>query len=167
MGTQGKGNIHREDADTMFVDLCDILDQFNIEEAIPCGSFRRGKEHVNDLDVVVVTENGELPAGLKEELAKEYRIGSFGKKQACMFTPDNEQIDLNSCNPAQRGSFVLHWTGSAAHNVYLRKLAMKKGLSLSQYGLKDKKNGTLFTGPDEECIFMELGIDFVPPEERG
>ena len=167
MGTQGKGNIHREDADIMFVDLCDILDQFKIDEAIPCGSFRRGKEIVNDLDVVIVTESGELPAGLKDAIAKKYRVGSFGKKQATLFTHDDEQIDLNSCTQSNRGPFILHWTGSAAHNVKLRQIALKKGWSLSQYGLKNKAEGLTFTCHDEEGIFKELGIDFVPPEGRA
>lgn len=167
MGTLGIP-MTREEGEAILEKVCTILDQFDeILEVVPCGSYRRLQPIIRDLDLVIITHSGEIPEKVKFALTDIDIIPmSMGKKQAMLLDENNRQIDLNSCRPQERGSFILHWTGSAAHNIYLRKLAMKKGLSLSQYGLKSKSTGVVTTGPEEECIFTTLGIEFVPPERR-
>src|SRR5262249_59779639 len=68
--------------------------------------------------------------------------------------------------PAGRRAALQYFTGSKAHNVKVRTLAQRKGLTLNEYGLNEETSGRLVASATEEEIYRALGMDWVPPEMR-
>ena len=64
------------------------------------------------------------------------------------------------------GAALLYFTGSQQHNIILRKLAIERGLKLSEYGLFNRKNDKLIAGKTEEEVYQKLELDYIEPEMR-
>ena len=77
---------------------------------------------------------------------------------------NNVQVDLMTQNPKSYGSLLQHFTGSKLHNIHLRTLALEKGLSLSEYGIKDGSQTLKFDS--EEAFYSYLKLESIPPELR-
>lgn len=74
------------------------------------------------------------------------------------------QVDLKASPAGEWGSFIQHFTGGKEHNIKLRQYALKKGLSLSEHGIKHK--GKLLKFSSEQEFYKYLGLKYIPPEER-
>lgn len=140
----------------------------DVIDAQPLGSLRRKSPTIGDVDIAVSTKNSE--AVLKHFVAYPYkdRIIERGPATSSLLISGGHQVDL-MIQPAEAwGSLLQHFTGSKHHNVHLRDFALKKGLSLSEYGIKHLKSGKdereKFSS--EEKFYHALGLDFVPPELR-
>jgi len=79
---------------------------------------------------------------------------------------NNIQIDIRAQDPSEWGSMLQHFTGSKDHNIKLREFARKKGLSLSEYGIKKIKSNKLMKFSNEIDFYQKLGLDYIPPEIR-
>jgi DNA polymerase (family 10) len=79
---------------------------------------------------------------------------------------NNWQVDLKLATPEEWGSFIQHFTGSKEHNIHLREIALKKGYSLSEHGIKMKETGKLKQFADEKEFYHFLGFEWIPPAER-
>ncbi len=135
-----------------------------IIEAIPAGSYRRMKETVGDIDILVMTEEGKKAVDIFCSLKGVERILAQGDtKGSCIFQ-GNIQVDLRAIPPESFGSALQYFTGSKAHNVHLRSIAKQKGLKISEYGVfkEDKK----IAGEKEEDVYESIGLIWIPPEMR-
>ncbi len=138
----------------------------NVKEAMPLGSLRRRKPLVGDIDIAVVSKD---PANTIDHFTKYPRAGRIiekGPSGSSLLTSGGAQIDLLVLEPDQWGSLLQHFTGSKDHNVHLRELALKKGLSLNEKGIKNVKTEKLEKFSNEEDFYKKIGMDWIPPEMR-
>ncbi len=128
------------------------------------GSYRRWQETVGDIDLLVTTKNpGRV---IKTFLAFPEIVHVYGKGPTKVNVRLRQGIDadLRVVQEDEYGSALQYFTGDKTHNVLLRKIAIKKGLKLSEYGLfRGKKR---IAGRTEEEIYRALGLDCPPPELR-
>jgi DNA polymerase (family 10) len=123
-----------------------------------CGSYRREKEIIGDVDLV-----GDNPKML-QEISKigEVKLGGdvYGR---IMFR--DLPIDLRITKKEAWGTSLMMWTGSKEENIRLRAIAKNKGLKLNEYGLWDKTKNKA-KGKSEEQIYKLLGEKYLTPKER-
>jgi DNA polymerase beta len=142
------------------------------------GSFRRKNKTMGDIDILI-KDRGKgivLKDIIKRFVATSYVIETLalGKNKfmgLCRLSPElpARRIDILLADPSHYYFALLYFTGSYNFNIYMRKIALKKGLSLSEYGFKDSKGvmiDTTDTIHSEEDIFAYLDIPFVAPEKR-
>ncbi|MGH2853353.1 MAG: DNA polymerase/3'-5' exonuclease PolX, partial [Solirubrobacteraceae bacterium] len=130
------------------------------------GSARRGVESVKDIDLVAVTADAERLAGALESLEQIERVGTVGASGARGRTHSGLSVDLRIAAPEQLGNLLQHFTGSAAHNTALREHAVRGGLHVSEYGVKDDATGATRTCATEAEVYELLGLPYIEPELR-
>jgi len=163
-----KGRILLREAEAIAKSIIHELKKLEeVEGAIPAGSLRRKKSTIGDIDIVVKTEKPEqvLKKFVKMNFVKD--VLGAGKEKAIVITKQGIQADARVFTKEEFGAGLLYFTGDKGHNIWLRKIAIKKGWKLNEYGLFDKKTGKRIAGKSEEEIYRKLGISKVPkPEER-
>ncbi len=130
------------------------------------GSLRRMVATVGDLDFAVASKKPKevveyiirMP-GVNEVLGK-------GESKVDVRLSSGLELDFLIADPDSYGALLQHFTGSKSHNIHLRTLAEHKGLSLSEYGVKDVKTGKVVKTPTEEEFYRLLGMKMPPPEIR-
>jgi len=128
------------------------------------GSLRRMKETIADGDILVSANKAEPIMEAFVKLPQVERVLSHGETKSSIITKDNFQVDLRVVKPESWGAALHYFTGSKSHNVKVRTLAVKKRLSVNEYGLwKGKK---LLASRTEEDMYKSLGLQWVPPEIR-
>jgi DNA polymerase (family 10) len=133
------------------------------------GSYRRLKETSGDLDFLCSSKSPGDAISRFTKMPRVERILAAGGTKASVILKGGPQCDLRVVKPESWGSALLYFTGSKEHNVRLRELALKKGLTINEYGLfrlKDGKKGRPLAGRTEEELYKALGLDFIPPELR-
>jgi DNA polymerase (family 10) len=139
--------------------------QPGVERAEPAGSLRRWRETVGDLDLVAaVRESPPLMAAFTAH-PEVRRILGQGENKSSIELRDGTRLQLWAQPPESFGALWMYATGSKDHNVRLRELAQRIGLSLNERGLLDPK-GELTRHSAEEDVYAALGLDWVPPELR-
>jgi DNA polymerase (family X) len=133
------------------------------------GSLRRMKAAVHDIDLLAA---GDDPAAVGRAFAglpQVAEVAAVGDTKVSVRTRQGYQVDLRVVRPEVWGAALQYFTGSAAHNVRIRELAVKAGLKLSEYGLFER-GGELIVAEEEAVVYHRLGLDWVPPvlrEDRG
>lgn len=139
-----------------------------VKEAITAGSVRRMEETIGDIDILVITSKNQEVVNFFTKMPIVKRVLARGQTKAVIITKDNIQVDIRIIKPDSFGSALQYFTGSKEHNIHLRRIAIKKKLKLSEYGLfKGKKQ---VAGKTEEEIYKQLGMQYIEPElrtERG
>lgn len=135
-----------------------------VKQAELAGSFRRRRETIGDLDLLVTGGDAEavMEAFAGHESVAE-TIGR-GETKCSVRLKGGLQVDLRVVPAASFGAALLYFTGSKAHNIELRKLAIDKGWSLNEYGLT--KGEKVLAGRTEEEVYAKLGLAWIPPELR-
>jgi len=137
-----------------------------VERAQYCGSLRRLRETVADVDIVVASTE---PAAVREAFLKmptvRETIGS-GDTKTSVLTTTGLQVDLRIVEPPQFGAACQYFTGSKTHNIKLRQRALARGWLLNEYGLSDAKTGEVIARESEEAIYRALGLPLIPPPMR-
>lgn len=136
----------------------------NVRVAEPLGSLRRQASTVGDIDIAIATNKPKEVIEHFTKYPKKTKVLEAGEATASILLPGGTQVDLMVQPPEAFGALLQHFTGSKHHNVALRTLALKKGLSLSEYGIK--KRGKLVKVATEEEFYKTLGLDWIPPELR-
>lgn len=131
-----------------------------------CGSLRRFRETVADIDVVVASNDGPGVMEHFTNLPLVAEILSHGDTKTSVLTPRGLQIDLRVVKPVQFGAASLYFTGSKQHNIELRQRAIDAGLLLNEYGLEDTETGKVVSSRTETAIYKALGMPYIPPEMR-
>jgi DNA polymerase (family X) len=138
-----------------------------VERAEAMGSLRRFRETIGDVDVVAVaTSDPEAVMARFTSLPIAAEVLASGAAKSAIMTSSGIQVDLRVVEPHQYGSAALYFTGSKAHNIRLRQLALEKGWTLSEYGLAEAAGGRVLASATEEEIYSALGLQWVPPELR-
>jgi DNA polymerase (family X) len=134
------------------------------------GSLRRMRETIGDIDVLAGAEDsGPLMAALVE-LPLVDDVIAHGDTKTSIRTTDGVQVDLRVVPPPAWGAAMQYFTGSKAHNIRTREIAVRLGLKLSEYGLFDAQTGELIESETEEEVYRRLGLPWIPPpmrEDRG
>ena len=138
--------------------------QPGVLQAEICGSFRRYRETVGDLDFLIATLT---PAQVLEALVRLpgiVDVEAVGENRATVFLQGGLQVDFKTVPPAAWGSGLQYLTGSKAHSIKLRTLAQKQGLKLNEYGVW--RGETRLAGEDEAGVYRALGLPWIPPPLR-
>ncbi len=135
------------------------------------GSYRRAKETVHDLDFLVATKESGLVCKDFTTLPQVESVIVCGDTKASVRLKNGLQCDLRAVSNAQFPFALQYFTGSKEHNVAIRSLALKQGLSLNEYGFTPvaavaERPSPLPEVNEEADIYRALGLDFVPPELR-
>jgi DNA polymerase (family 10) len=146
--------------------LLDALRQVEgVVQAAPAGSLRRMRETVGDLDLLVASANPEPVMARFRELEPVAEVLLSGPTKTSIRTHEGFQVDLRVLDPARWGTALQYFTGSQAHNIRLRGLALDRGFSLSEYSLK-REGGTELLCATEDEVYGALGLPLIPPELR-
>ena len=135
-----------------------------IDEIDVAGSFRRRKETIGDLDIVVTSSK---PAAVIERFGKfgdVTHVAAQGDTRATVRLSGGLQVDLRVVEPSCFGAAMQYFTGSQAHNIELRKIAQAKNLKLNEYGVF--RGSKCISGQTERDVYAALGLDWIPPELR-
>jgi DNA polymerase (family 10) len=130
------------------------------------GSLRRRRSTIGDLDLLAAVDEPSALVAALDRLPEVERVFSAGADKSSILLRDGPRVDLMTCPPAAWGSHLVHFTGSAAHNVALRGRALDRGLSLSEHGFKVLETGGLVPAAEEEEVYDRLGLTWIPPELR-
>jgi len=135
-----------------------------IEEISVAGSARRMKETIGDVDILVITKNPKKIMDFFVSLPGIIKIWVKGPTKSSVRVKEGFDIDLRVLKKESYGSALQYFTGSKEHNIAVRKIAMAKGLKLSEYGLF--YGSKMIAGKTEEEVYKTLEMDWIPPELR-
>ena len=143
---------------------CPAIDRLEL-----AGSYRRGRETVGDLDLLVVSTRGEE---VMDRLALFPQVGDViarGETKMSVRLASGLQVDLRVVPKKSFGAALQYFTGSKDHNVHLRGLARQQDLKINEYGvfrIEEDGSETYIAGKDEKDVYATLGLPLFPPELR-
>jgi DNA polymerase (family 10) len=135
-----------------------------VQEIAVAGSYRRRRETIGDLDVLVTSSDSPKVMARFVQYPEVAKILSQGETRATVKLRGGLQMDLRAVEPAAYGAALLYFTGSKAHNIELRTIAQEQSYKLNEYGLF--KGTRRVAGKTEQEIYAKLGLDWMPPELR-
>jgi len=136
-----------------------------IVQATVAGSLRRMCATVGDIDLLAASE---APAAVMRAFANQPQVAEIvlrGQTKTTVRLHNGLQVDLRVLEPNRWGAALQYFTGSQSHNIRLREIARKHGLSLSEYGFK-RSDGSEILCPDEVDVYDTLGLPWIAPELR-
>ena len=183
---RSEGRLRLDQAEEIGIPLLESLKKVKgVKKAIIAGSFRRAKETVRDIDILITCEPGSevmshfIPPGVKagagsrqsetdgginyEDVSK---VVSRGDTRSTVILRSGAQVDLRVVPEEDYGAAILYFTGSKAHNIAIRKLAVQKGLKINEYGVFKKKDNKRLAGRTEEDVYKTVGLTYIEPELR-
>ena len=131
------------------------------------GSLRRWRETIGDIDILAAADDS---APLMAAFSAGHDVVASGPTKTTVRTASGLTADLRVVSLDAWGAALQYFTGSAAHNVAVRQIAIKQKLKLSEYGLFDAETNELIVSRTEEEVYERLGLAWVPPamrEDRG
>ena len=171
-GWSEKKRHERAECEPVVKKVSDILSATDsIESFVFCGSYRRQKPTIGDLDILVLKANDDWTDNITiiDSIAAISEKVMVSGEQKSSVLIDGIQVDIRFIKKKDFIFQVMHATGSKEENVRLRSIAKKKDMALSEYGL----HRNVETAPElvpglnsEEDVYAALGIPFVPPEKR-
>jgi DNA polymerase (family X) len=150
--------------------LAELEPMRQVRRATYAGSLRRMAETIGDIDLLVASQDPGPVMERFTSLPAVDRVLAHGETKSSVITTKGLQVDLRVIAPEVWGAALIYFTGSKAHNIRIRELAVRKGLKLSEYGLFDAASGELIVAETEEEVYGRLGLPFIAPtlrEDRG
>jgi DNA polymerase (family 10) len=150
--------------------LEELLALPQVGRAAYAGSLRRMAETIGDVDLLVSATHAEPVMERFTSLSAVARVLAQGDTKSSIVTSLGLQVDLRVIPDEAWGAAMIYFTGSKAHNVRIREMAVRKGLKLNEYGLYDAKTGALLAAETEAEVYERLGLPFIAPtlrEDRG
>jgi len=132
----------------------------------PLGSLRRKAATIGDIDIAVATNQPKKLLDYFTKYPYKERIIEKGDISSSILVSGGHQIDVMTQPKKSFGALLQHFTGSKNHNIHLRELALRKGFSLSEKGIKNLKTGKISEYSDEESFYKAIGLTWIPPEMR-
>ncbi len=150
----------------------DVADSFverlkklkEVKKINPAGSLRRMKDTVRDIDILVSSKSSKKVMDKFTSFSDVKDVLAKGPTKSSILTRDGIQMDVRVIEEASYGAALMYFTGSKAHNIKLRQLAIKKHFKLSEYGIF-KKNKRI-AGKTEAEMYRTLGLPYIVPELR-
>jgi DNA polymerase (family 10) len=133
---------------------------------VEAGSVRRRRDTIGDLDILAASDR---PAEVIEAFATlpvVREVIARGDTKVSILVERDQQVDLRVVPPDSWGAALQYFTGSKAHSVRLREIAVRKGLRLNEYGLFRVSDDQRMASAEEAAIYAQLGLDWMPPELR-
>jgi DNA polymerase (family 10) len=130
------------------------------------GSARRRKETVRDLDIIATASDPKALTEYFTQLSWVSEVAAKGPTKATVVSHEGFRFDLRVVPPESYGNLLQHFTGSKEHNLALREDAVRRGFSVSEYGVTEVESGEVFTAEREEDVYERLGYSYIPPELR-
>ena len=131
------------------------------------GSYRRGKETIGDLDILVISDDHDSVMDHFASFPPIQETIVRGDTKMSVRLTDSFQVDLRVVAEKSWGAALQYFTGSKEHNVRLRSLAKSKGMKINEYGVFDANDETkMLAGAEEATIYRLVGMPWVPPEMR-
>ena len=131
---------------------------------VVAGSYRRRRDTVGDLDVVVTAADGAAVGDKLVGYENVAEVLAHGPTRTTVVLRSGLQVDVRAVPEESYGAALLYFTGSKAHNIALRAIAVHRGWKLNEYGLFSGKRR--IAGATEEEIYKKLGLAFIPAELR-
>lgn len=139
----------------------------SIERLEFAGSFRRGKETVGDLDLLILSDNASEVMDLFGTYPGVVSIIGRGDTKMSIRVDDQFQVDLRVVPRESFGAALQYFTGSKEHNVAIRQRAKRLGMTVNEYGVaKLNEPDKMIAGSTEEELYRCLGLNWIPPELR-
>lgn len=130
------------------------------------GSIRRMKDTIGDIDILVTSEKPQEVMETFTGLPYFTEILAKGETKSSARTSMGIQVDIRVVDDSEYGAALYYFTGSKAHNIEVRKIAVSKGLKINEYGVFRVKDGVKIAGKTEEEVFDSIGLSYIPPEMR-
>ncbi len=141
-----------------------LLESGFVDTAAIAGSTRRMKETVGDIDILATSTDGEKAMDFFSSLDEVGKVMLRGPTKETVWLKIGTTCDLRIVKPESFGAAMQYFTGSKEHNVEVRKIAIKKGYKLNEYGLFQGSKS--IAGDNEEEVYRKIGMQLVPPEMR-
>jgi DNA polymerase (family 10) len=137
-----------------------------VKAAIVAGSYRRRKETVGDLDILVTCKKGYdvMKRFVKYEDVKN--VISKGKTRSTVVLRSGLHVDLRVVPQVSYGAALHYFTGSKAHNIAVRKLGVRRKLKINEYGVFKGKGEDRVAGRTEEEVYAQVDLPYIAPELR-
>ncbi|MGI9528199.1 MAG: DNA polymerase/3'-5' exonuclease PolX, partial [Acidimicrobiia bacterium] len=166
--------IHSDDRRTPVFDAMSVarrivadLETSGLAEHIEfAGSLRRLEETIGDIDILVVASDGAGTVEAFVNLPGVTTVMGSGSTKASVVIDDIIQVDLRVVEASALGAALLYFTGSKAHNIELRQLALGLGWTLNEYSVSDVESEEVVASETEEAIYAALGLPWITPEVR-
>jgi len=135
-----------------------------VERISIAGSIRRRRETVKDIDVLITSKKPleVMKQAIALELVEE--VIAFGETKTSVRLKTGIQMDIRVVEPESWGAALAYFTGSKAHNIRVRELALERGLKINEYGVY--RGEERIAGKTEEEVYAAVGLPFIPPELR-
>ncbi len=135
-----------------------------VENIAVAGSIRRKRETVKDIDILITSFKSEKVMKKITEIPLVEEVIAFGETKTSVRLRPGIQMDVRVVEPDSWGAALAYFTGSKAHNIRVRELALEKGLKINEYGVF--KGEEKIAGKTEEEVYASIGLPFIPPELR-
>ena len=143
-----------------------MLELPEVERAMYCGSLRRFRDTIGDVDVLVAGTDAESIMDAFLALPMAHDVVAHGETKSVFLTREGLQVDLRVVKPEEFGAAVLYFTGSKDHNIALRQRAIDRGWTLNEYALADQESGAVVAAASEQDIYAALDMAYVAPTLR-
>lgn len=130
------------------------------------GSLRRMKDTIKDIDILATSPDPSKVMKTFVDLPQVNEILARGITKSSIVTNAGIQVDLRVVEEDSFGAALAYFTGSKAHNIRLREMAMKRGLKINEYGVFDQKTDKKIAGKEEKDIYRVLDLPDIHPELR-
>ncbi len=135
-----------------------------VQQVTVAGSFRRMRETVGDLDILVTAKPGSPVMQRFTAYDEVAEVLSAGETRASILLKCCMQVDLRVVEQQSYGAALHYFTGSKAHNIAIRRIAQQLGLKVNEYGVF--RDNQRIAGDSEESVFRAIGLPYIPPELR-
>lgn len=160
-----KTKFSRDEITPVVNKLINFLKQIKeVKRVEVAGSFRRKKKEVGDIDLIVLSDQPNLVMKDFINFPDIVRVWAVGSTKASVRLKQGIDVDLRVFDKQSFGAGWLYFTGSKDYNIFLRRIAQKKGFKLNEYGLYQKEKRV--AGETEKEIYEKLGLSWIPPEKR-
>jgi DNA polymerase (family 10) len=147
-----------------------IVDQLKslkeVDKIDIAGSLRRRKDTIGDIDILATSNKPKKIMEKFVHLPDVKEILAEGLTKSAILTQQDIHVDLRVVEPDSFGAALQYFTGSKAHNVRLREMAVKQGLKVNEYGVFQTKDDKKVAGEEEQEIYEKLGLQYIVPELR-
>jgi DNA polymerase (family 10) len=135
-----------------------------VQDVVLAGSYRRGRETVGDLDILVTSKKSCPVMDRFVSYDDVADVVSKGKTRSTVILGCGLQVDLRVVEQKSLGAALHYFTGSKAHNIQIRRLGQQAGLKINEYGVFGGEMRV--AGKTEASVFKAVGLPEIPPELR-
>lgn len=147
-----------------------LLDYLNeaegVDEVVVAGSYRRRKETVGDLDVLVTCDANEQVMNHFMNYEDVDEVVSHGDTRSTVILRSGLQVDVRVVAEESYGAALHYFTGSKAHNIAVREMGVERGFKINEYGVFEDDDGKRVAGETEAEVYEVVDLPYIEPELR-